>query len=277
MRDDLLDRLSRARLVDDGPCTTADIAAAEVRIAARSAALPEARPPGEGRAARGDARRAAALRLTTLCETVVTHAALGRLRHFLARAMPEPDGALLLGCLLQLAEGEGGEEAARFWWQYAAGAGEPTAVSCLYLHHLALGEEAPASWWYVQQQRPLRASEPIPVRRISAELPDDLRHFDAADASLDTTLRVLNALRVSADWRVPAVVDAVLDYVSAAVAWVDEDVELPLPEAGFTDRIRHLTSEPVVQGGGRGESDLPARRRRAHGGVATAHRDGGGR
>ncbi|MFH9125735.1 hypothetical protein [Streptomyces globisporus] len=68
------------------------------------------------------------------------------LRHEVARFSP---GARVLGCILQLAESE---ESARFWWQYAAGAGDPAASSCLYLHHRALGEHAPARWWHDQTE-----------------------------------------------------------------------------------------------------------------------------
>ncbi|MFD5554221.1 hypothetical protein ACFWIA_10310 [Streptomyces sp. NPDC127068] len=272
MRDDLLDRLSRARLVDDGPCTRAEIAAAEARIVARAIDRTGTAPAETCAARPDDDRRAASGQLTTLCETVVTHAAFDRLEEFLAQAMPEPDGALLLGCLLQLTDGD---EAARFWWQYAAGAGERTAGYCLYLHHLSLGEVAPASWWYVQQKAPVRSTEPVrePAARLPTELSEVLRNLGAADASLDTTLRVLNALRVRAGWRVPAMVCAVLDYIPAAVAWVDEDVELPLPEPGFTERIRTLTGEPPRSDDTtRGESDLPARPRSLPGGIASAAR-----
>ncbi|MGX2993781.1 hypothetical protein JNUCC64_05700 [Streptomyces sp. JNUCC 64] len=274
MRDELLDLLSRARLVDDEPCTPARIAAAEARIAARAAdrAAPSPATDGSRGGRRDDERRSAAGRLTTLCETVATHAGLNRLRAFLTRAMPEPDGALLLGCLLQLAHGD---EAARFWWQYAAGAGERTAVYCLYLHHLSLGEEAPASWWYVQQQGMPRPVEPATESsgRTLLELPDSLRNFSAADASLDTTLRVLDALRTRAGWQAPARVCAVLDYVPAAVAWVDEDVELPLPEPEFTERIRLLTADlPLPGDSASGGSDLPPRPRDPEGGIAAASR-----
>ncbi|NUK54495.1 hypothetical protein HRW23_35140 [Streptomyces lunaelactis] len=56
----------------------------------------------------------------------------------------DPDGALQFACLLNLA---GCREAAQFWWQFAAGAGNPTAAYCLYLLHLGRGERRDAEHW----------------------------------------------------------------------------------------------------------------------------------
>lgn len=58
------------------------------------------------------------------------------------------DSALLFACLLHL----GDEEGARFWFQYAAGAGSRTAARCLYLHHLARAEVETARHWKRQAQ-----------------------------------------------------------------------------------------------------------------------------
>ncbi|GHB72103.1 hypothetical protein GCM10010377_73370 [Streptomyces viridiviolaceus] len=51
----------------------------------------------------------------------------------------------VLACILQLTDTD---EGARFWWQYAAGAGQAAAAYCVYLHHLALGERNTAEWWH---------------------------------------------------------------------------------------------------------------------------------
>ncbi|OUC91498.1 hypothetical protein [Streptomyces swartbergensis] len=56
----------------------------------------------------------------------------------------EPDGALAFACLLYLADKD---EAARFWWSFAAGAGAATAAYCLYLHHLHYSELRDAQHW----------------------------------------------------------------------------------------------------------------------------------
>ncbi|MBL1086774.1 hypothetical protein JK359_33245 [Streptomyces actinomycinicus] len=66
----------------------------------------------------------------------------------------EPDGALVLACLLDLAKQE---EGAQFWWQFAAGAGNATSAYCLYLLHLRRGETRDAAHWAEQ------------IRRLNAE------------------------------------------------------------------------------------------------------------
>ncbi|MFD6660665.1 hypothetical protein ACFWEB_36635 [Streptomyces parvus] len=143
--------LSRARLVS-APYTQADIDAAEARVLARLQAPDPAPAPVPAVTAAVDEPTSveAALNLKNLCAAVVTHTtALPTLRTFLTPQLPEPPGARVLGCILQLAESE---ENARFWWQYAAGAGDPAASYCLYLHHRALGEHAPARWWHEQTE-----------------------------------------------------------------------------------------------------------------------------
>ncbi|GAA2500480.1 hypothetical protein ACFW9F_01805 [Streptomyces sp. NPDC059506] len=59
----------------------------------------------------------------------------------------EPEGALIFACLLQLA---GREDGAQFWWQFAAGAGNPTSAYCLYLHHTRHGDLRDARHWLHQ-------------------------------------------------------------------------------------------------------------------------------
>ncbi|MFG2346025.1 hypothetical protein [Streptomyces phaeochromogenes] len=216
-------------------------------------------PADELPASRGQAREgsvdetSAADDLQTLCETVITHTgALTDLRIFLARALPEPSGARVLGCMLQLSERE---ESARFWWQYAAGAGDPAASYCLYLHHRALGEHGAADWWHTQHAQ------------------TDVVVDDEAgpEVEITTTLRILRALKPD-DSPVPEPVNAVLHYVPVAVAFVDDDLDLPLPDPDFTDRIRALTActstapasspptAPVV--GGSAEAPRRARKRK---------------
>ncbi|MFD3484986.1 hypothetical protein [Streptomyces sp. NPDC058665] len=246
------DLLSRARLVHE-PYTQADIDAAEQRLAARIAAPPP--PPAPARPAAWD-ERAATRDLQTLCETVVTSTALDVLEDafVLAQPLPDPQGARVLGCILQLTRSD---EAARDWWQYAAGDGDAAAY-CLHLHHLARGERAEARWWHQQAERTL---EPPPTARepatpgpagtcadpaVPSGITTVLDQAALTDFSvLPTTLRLINALRkasreVSTEW--PTDLRALLDYVPAAVGYVDEDLDLPLPDPGFTDWIRALTA-----------------------------------
>ncbi|MBT2510707.1 hypothetical protein J7I98_33720 [Streptomyces sp. ISL-98] len=75
----------------------------------------------------------------------------------------EPDGALQFACLLNLA---GSHEAAQFWWQFAAGSGNPTAAYCLYLLHLARGERRDADHW-ADQAADLDSEDLIPAGRLN--------------------------------------------------------------------------------------------------------------
>ncbi|MFS0698115.1 hypothetical protein AB6N36_35910 [Streptomyces nitrosporeus] len=245
--------LSRARLVT-APYTQEDIDAAEARLLARlNTTTPPAPPAPAAPAAEEPTKHEAAQNLQTLCETIVTrNSALSTLDTFLTPQLPEPPGARVLGCILQLAESE---ENARFWWQYAAGAGDPAASYCLYLHHLALGEHGEAHWWYEQTQQ-IQSAPPSTDGFTTAEsgLADDVpptvsEALDAVtttDASLlPTALRILNALKTDlapAPASVPGAVGAVINYVPAAVS-PNEVFELALPAPGFTDHIRNLTAD----------------------------------
>ncbi len=239
--------LSRARLAS-APYTQADIDAAEARVLARCNALDPSSAPAAAAAAEEPTAVEAAQNLRNLCAAVVTDtAALPALRTFLTPRLPEPPGARVLGCILQLAEAE---ENARFWWQYAAGAGDPAASYCLYLHHRALGEHAPARWWHEQTELlqntpstdhlPTRgeasAAEPATVPRAVTNALNDVSTTDAS--LLPTALRILGALRTGPA-PVPATVGAVIDYAPAAVGYVD-DFDLPLTDPDFTDHIRTL-------------------------------------
>ncbi|MEU0955850.1 hypothetical protein ABZ353_26475 [Streptomyces niveus] len=77
----------------------------------------------------------------------------------------DPDGALQFACLLNLA---GCYDGAQFWWQFAAGSGNPTAAYCLYLLHLARGERRDAAHW-ADQAAHLDDSDPDipPVGRLN--------------------------------------------------------------------------------------------------------------
>nr|MDT0526672.1 hypothetical protein [Streptomyces sp. DSM 41633] len=132
--------------------------------------------------------------------------------------LPEPPGARVLGCILQLAESE---ENARFWWQYAAGAGDPAPSYCLYHHHRALGEHAPARWWHDQTEllqntpstdRPITRNDPdTQTDEVPQAVATALNEVSTTDASLlPTALRILSALRTGPA-PVPTTVGAVID------------------------------------------------------------------
>ncbi|RLV64279.1 hypothetical protein STAN_7099 [Streptomyces sp. CBMAI 2042] len=254
--------LSRARLIST-PYTQADVDAAEARVLARfhAPAAVSADPVAPASADEGavvanePTTIEAAQNLQNLCAAVVTHpTALPTLRTFLTPQLPEPPGARVLGCILQLAQSE---ENARFWWQYAAGARDPAASYCLYLHHRALGEHAPARWWHEQTEllrntpstdRPVtRGAAPgVEPDAVPDAVSDALAEVFTTDASLlPTALRILGALRTGPA-AVPATVGAVIDYAPAAVGYVD-DFDLPLTDPDFTDHIRSLIATDTTR------------------------------
>lgn len=98
---------------------------------------------------RPESRHAQAARdLYALSSLVIhDHAAAHHITRFANNRRIEPDGALILACLLDLAERE---EAAQFWWQFAAGAGSALSAQCLYLMHLRRGETRDAEHWAQQ-------------------------------------------------------------------------------------------------------------------------------
>lgn len=86
-----------------------------------------------------------------------TPQAAARLNRLVQDPVPDPESALLIACLLHLADRE---HAARYWWKFAAGGGNPTAAYCLYLEHRSHAEYRDAEHWLGQSVR-LRA-EPWP-------------------------------------------------------------------------------------------------------------------
>ncbi|OKI06227.1 hypothetical protein A6A06_37650 [Streptomyces sp. CB02923] len=223
--------LARALLLDT-PTVPRDIVP---RKDPGAAFLPEA---AETRVApdvhsRNGADRMAARDLRTLCETVLAHTTTACLQGFVTDHLPEPPGARVLGCILQLTDDE---DSARAWWQYAAGAGDDTASYCLYLQHLTLGDTEAAAWW--RRQTPLGAR---PAPEAVSHLPGSPEPIRNLDASFPTVLRVLTRL-ARADRPRTEAVDAVMHYVPGAVAlgYIDNpDFELPLP-SDFADHITIL-------------------------------------
>ncbi|WP_101257299.1 hypothetical protein [Streptomyces barkulensis] len=218
--------LAKARLEPTAPYTSADLDAAEERLAARLAyrqCPPERRTSGtplprpQGRQRRNAHDFAADLR--ALCEIVITRPdAMNELHDFLEQSFPQPRAAAVLGSILYLA---GAADSAQFWWQYAAGAGDPRAAYCLYLHHQALGEEGQAHWWYTQADLTV-----APMRQVLTEV------------ERTVALRALRTLKEHQG--LPEPLAAVLAYVPAAVGYLDNDVDLPLPDPDFVDRIETL-------------------------------------
>ncbi|MBN0042969.1 hypothetical protein JS756_02315 [Streptomyces actuosus] len=260
--------LARARL-HRAPDVPADTVAYEdcayLDLSADPVAAPPGEPPGDGTAAE---------QLDRLCEVVVTAVAPGTLE-FLTDQLPEPPGAWLLGCALHLA---GVDEGARFWWQYAAGAGHSPAAYCLSLHHHARGEAHAAAFWHDQTGLDQAVeTDPLPVAGVCPSL-GGFRF----DASLPTVLRILSHLAAPGRRRLPHRADAVTNYVARAVAHGYlryPGVEIPVPEPRFADRIGFLlgTDPPWARRIGRVFNPaLPSRPPGGGASRAAASRDGAG-
>ncbi|WP_344570795.1 hypothetical protein [Streptomyces axinellae] len=229
--------LSQTR-IDKRPYKDSDVTRAEARLSYKIASntfrgalsFDDQVQPAMDAAVRGrDGRRqppqnAFLRQLQVLSETVVAQD-LHPLQDFLAHRLLEPEGALVLGCVLHLASRE---DSARFWWQFAAGAGDIGGACCLYLHHMGHGERIEADLWRHQIEI---GPAHVPAR------PEFVSRQD-----LLTTLRILEVLRAGEEGPhfTPAV-SAVLAYVPDAVSEI-EGLELPLPEPGFPDRIEQLTA-----------------------------------
>ncbi|MFE9812313.1 DUF6207 family protein [Streptomyces sp. NPDC005227] len=158
----------------------------------------------------------AASHLRSLCEVAVTRSAPAQITDFITEQLPEPRGAWILGCLLQLADAEDG---ARFWWQYAAGAGDTAASYCLYLHHRAIGDSRAAAFWHDQA--------------------DTIT--DRIEESVPTFLRILEHLTPAGRHPYTDTTLAVMSYVTAAVTdgyTRHPDYEIPLPGPYFAEHIQ---------------------------------------
>lgn len=176
--------------------------------------------------------------LATLCRTVIEReGALQHMSAFLGQRILHPEGARVLACVLQLA---GREDSARFWWQFAAGAGDRAAAYCLYLHHLTLGEVWEAELWRKQAAPGLwpSAGSSAGGGETTGAPPPGGETEDGSSPGL--VLRVLERLRGECDY-LTAAATAVIHYVPEAVHFVDE-IELPLPSTDFARRIEELTA-----------------------------------
>lgn len=169
----------------------------------------------------------AAVDLHTLCEAIVTHTATA-LNDFITEALPAPTGARAVGCILLLADSQ---DSARFWWQYAAGAGDNTAGYCLYLHHLARGETLTADWWRSQT----RVTTDPTVYTVAIPTARSLVDSVTINAKISTILRTLRAL-TDTPRRWSAMVSDITAYVHSAVAAATcRETALPVPESFARD------------------------------------------
>lgn len=158
----------------------------------------------------------AARTLSDLCaRTLGSQAAPDHLAALANTRRIDPDGALYFACLLHLA---GTGEGAQFWWQFAAGAGNPTAAYCMYLIHAARGELRDAEHWAFQTaELEQAAADMAPLPRADAAPPLRAVRRDRGRHLLREAVRRLT---------------------------IDQDDELgsvPHPDPRLADRIEELT------------------------------------
>lgn len=133
------------------------------------------------------------------------------------------------------------------WWQFAAGAGQPAAAYCLYLHHLAQGEQVTAQWWHQQTDDLEPPPEPTACQEHHERGPAPAWHPAAHTVTSTSTTTLLRVLRHLAKHTVrpprTAAVSELMSYASTAVTagWLREpDSDIPLPGPDFADRITAL-------------------------------------
>ncbi|MFE9890666.1 DUF6207 family protein [Streptomyces scopuliridis] len=166
----------------------------------------------------------------------VTRAHPGQLADFITEQVSAPRGAWILGCVLQFADAEYG---ARFWRQYAAGAGARAgddAASCLYLHHLARGDSHAAAFWREQTG----IDTPQETNATSPADDDAAADSLSVDTSIPTVLRILSRLTPAAGRGHSEATVAVMEYVAAAVAAgyaYRPDYEIPPLGPHFAEQI----------------------------------------
>ncbi|MBM7167502.1 hypothetical protein JQK87_03540 [Streptomyces sp. G44] len=185
----------------------------------------------------------AAQHLHSLCEVAVAHATAPQLTDFITDQLPAPRGAWILGCLLHLA---GAQDGARYWWQYAAGAGERGASHCLSLHHRAQGDDHAAGFWLDQ------AGEGTGTREES-------------QASTTIILRIVAQMTAESDRTYSEPTLAVMSYATAAVTdgyRRHPDLEIPAPGPYFAERVQIILAalaDPHEDRPGPSPHPLPAR------------------
>ncbi|MFJ9931390.1 DUF6207 family protein [Streptomyces misionensis] len=181
---------------------------------------PDVPPPSQAGAIAGDevADEDAADQLQALCEIAVTYTAAAQFTDFITAELPSPGGAWVLGCLLHLA---GAEDGARYWWQYAAGAGERGAIHCLSLYHRALGDVRTADFWLAQAE--------------------DGTQGGGGEASIATVLRIITQINADNERTLTEAARAVMSYTASAVNAGYRrypDIEIPVPGPHFAETVQ---------------------------------------
>ncbi|MFD5030783.1 hypothetical protein ACFWM0_10230 [Streptomyces sp. NPDC058405] len=133
----------------------------------------------------------------------------------------DPEGAVVFAALLHLT---GHQDAAQFWWQFAAGGGNRTAAFCLFLAHQRRAEFQDAAHWRAQSRRLPRSGRPRTPATLSSLLPETVRHD------------LLSQCRHGRHPTLPAPLEAVINRLRIDSA--DEDFgEVPQPAVTLPDDL----------------------------------------
>jgi hypothetical protein len=209
-----------------------DTEAARGRAAARRAKERAVCPTGRAAAAPGrypSAHEQAAhdlnLAVALILNAPEAAAALGRL---VDHDHIDPEGAVVFAALLHLT---GHQDAAQFWWQFAAGGGNRTAAFCLFLAHRRRAEFKDATYWRSQSRRLAGPGRPVSPPKLSSLLPETVGHD------------LLSQCRHGRHPTLPARLEAVINRLRVDSA--DEDFgEVPQPDASLTSGLGAAPSPP---------------------------------
>lgn len=162
-----------------------------------------------------------------LTSTLVLHMpqAAGCLARLADERYIDAEGALIFACLLHLTDRP---DAARFWWQFAAGGESHTAAYCLCLQHRCNAEFRDADYWRRQAQRLESAGTPTGIRKGFV--------VDRPLLSDEVRQDILVQCHDGKHPRLPLAVEAVVNRL--AVETDDPDFgEIPQPSQGLAGEL----------------------------------------
>ncbi|MFE2599525.1 hypothetical protein ACFXCZ_24025 [Streptomyces sp. NPDC059396] len=158
-------RVAARRPPEKPSCTASTAAGAAASTTAGTGMAPPRRPSAHEQAAQ-DLNLAVALILNAP-EAAVS------LTRLVDHDSIDPEGAVVFAALLHLT---GHQDAAQFWWQFAAGGGNRTAAFCLFLAHQQRAEFRDAAYWRGQSRRLPRPGRAKTAPTLSSLLPETVRH-----------------------------------------------------------------------------------------------------
>jgi hypothetical protein len=183
-----------------------------------------------------------------LTSTLVLHMpqAAGCLARLADERYIDPEGALIFACLLHLTNRP---DAARFWWQFAAGGESHTAAYCLCLQHRCNAEFRDADYWRREAQRLESAGTPTGIRKGFV--------VDRPLLSEEVRRDILVQCHDGQHPHLPLAVEAVVNRL--AVEADDPDFgEIPQPSQGLAGELARRGEKAAERRAGRESRDRAA-------------------